>query len=453
MNCDGCAPGTSAPAGSAACDECGVGTYSTDGLACISCANGTYAATSGSVSCAAFVAGTVSNAGAAACSECPSGKSSEAGAARCTFCEEGKYARETGSAVCQRCETTVGKAYTSTEGSASCDLCRSDSYMDRHGNCSSCPTGATCELEGTTLRTLEIEPGHYRLDAISARVYECTKAKDDACVGGNGTGSQLCANGYTAPLCSRCDATYYRDMVDGTCKSCYDDQRFITPANLILVLILMAAVAAGVAFYGPLNGWYDRHKDWITQVRDQGTVVFIAGQIIVNLQDAHRFSGGGGFPKPYDSAVSAVEMIELDAPAATGKDAAKAGAPARARSQGPASSRAASAPMSHGLFDIDLDEGREPESKPKPKPKPNSKRETKPGTEPQVQTRWAGARARAIRQHTSASVSWALHERTGAYTVARGCAISHPFGACASRTIRPRTGREARTPRRARLHW
>jgi len=318
-SCAACELGSASGAGATTCTSCSPGTYAdTKGAeTCASCPDGTYTVTSGAVSCAACEAGTESATGAAACSACPRGKASEGGGAPCTSCAVGEYAPTDGLAACLSCE----KPLTSAPGSANCTSCIATYFRsDRaRGNCRVCPTGAVCSdplnaEPGAELSTLEIEPGYFRFGTMSEKVYECPKAKAGAtaCAGGNGTGDQLCGDEYAEALCSRCAPEHYRDLVSGECASCHSDHRWITPTIFILVGIIMVAVAAAVAFYGPLRAYYLRREDRITRMRDQATMLFITGQIIVNLQSAHRYSDGGGFPEPYDSAVTAVEMIALD---------------------------------------------------------------------------------------------------------------------------------------------
>ena len=318
-SCAACELGSASGAGATTCTSCSPGTYADAKGAetCASCPAGTYTATSEAVSCTACGAGTESTAGAAACSACPRGKVSQGGGAPCTSCAVGEYVPTDGLAACASCE----KPLTSAPGSANCTSCIATYFWsDRaSGNCRLCPTGAVCSdplqaEPGAELSTLEIRPGYFRFGTMSEMVYECPKAKAGAtaCAGGNGTGDQLCGDEYAEALCSRCAPEHYRDLVSGECFSCHSDHRWITPTIFILVLIIMVAMAVAVAFYGPLRAYYLRLEDRITRMRDQATMLFITGQIIVNLHSAHLYSDGGGFPEPYDSAVSAVEMIALD---------------------------------------------------------------------------------------------------------------------------------------------
>lgn len=65
--------------------------------------------------------------------------------------------------------------------------------------CDAVPTGArSAEEAGTTLETLELEPGYYRTSNTSHNVLECFQ--EAACKGGtNATNNGYCAQGYAGP--------------------------------------------------------------------------------------------------------------------------------------------------------------------------------------------------------------------------------------------------------------
>ena len=109
------------------------------------------------------------------------------------------------------------------------------------------------------LSTLEIEPGYFRFDAMSTRVYECTNgnAKDSACVGGNGTGSQLCGTGYTGALCSRCESNYYRREAYDTCAE-HSAQAFFEPSLQALILVIILLALAFFFCLAELKSAYER---------------------------------------------------------------------------------------------------------------------------------------------------------------------------------------------------
>ena len=54
-------------------------------------------------------------------------------------------------------------------------------------------TGVNTGTAGTTLQTLELEPGYYRTSETSPNILECHR--EEACVGGSDA-SQYCASGY-----------------------------------------------------------------------------------------------------------------------------------------------------------------------------------------------------------------------------------------------------------------
>ena len=181
--------------------------------------------------------------------------------------------------------------------------------MADDGTCESCPIGAECDADGTTLATLKIEPNHYRFDNTSKKVYECPKAGEHACKGGKGAAEQLCANGYTAALCSRCAPYHYRDLMTNKCVSCGSSASLVVPIIFFSILLVLAIVAALLAYNTSMQAWYATRKDRITMFRDKSTMVIVTGQIVINLQSAHRFSSGGGYPTPFDQAVASADML------------------------------------------------------------------------------------------------------------------------------------------------
>ena len=60
-----------------------------------------------------------------------------------------------------------------------------------------------------------------------------------------------------------------------TCAPCSDAKVYITPTIFVIIGLTLVALAVLVAFHTPLSAYYERRKDRITQLRDQGTMIFV----------------------------------------------------------------------------------------------------------------------------------------------------------------------------------
>lgn len=67
---------------------------------------------------------------------------------------------------------------------------------ETHPVCADLPRGVKALSSGTTLSTLDLEQGFYRVSAESHVVIECLN--EDACSGGS-TAGEYCARGYEGP--------------------------------------------------------------------------------------------------------------------------------------------------------------------------------------------------------------------------------------------------------------
>ena len=73
--------------------------------------------------------------------------------------------------------------------------------MDDEGACLKCPDGVQCDVEANELSSLQVEAGFFRAVPNSKEVYSCTR--EEACLGGSGSGDDLCSDGHEGPLCDR----------------------------------------------------------------------------------------------------------------------------------------------------------------------------------------------------------------------------------------------------------
>ena len=116
------------------------------------------------------------------------------------------------------------------------------------GVCSPCPDGARCPEAGTTLETIDLLPGWWRLTNRSSRPLRCEPSHSSenarsACLGGPNPDLQ-CQNGTTGPLCRLCAHTeYYFDEGTLGCRPCVNGLGALSYVVLIAapILVLMTA--------------------------------------------------------------------------------------------------------------------------------------------------------------------------------------------------------------------
>ena len=204
------------------CKECLKGTYQSNnwvstvthqeswvsadsGLqACQICPPGTYAGGEGQTSCTRCESGKYQDSsGRSTCMNCPPGYATPiTGAAACMACQPGYFNdwADQGASNCEPC--AIGK-YTSGYGSTNCTEAEAGSYVSYIG--ASHPTA--CLSTGQTC----IEPSSFRRPATYGG---CTGAiyskKDDD----------------TNRYCGYCDAGFYLNQTDKTCKACMAGQEY-----------------------------------------------------------------------------------------------------------------------------------------------------------------------------------------------------------------------------------
>ena len=187
------------------------------------------------------------------CYECPEGKAkATTGNGVCTDCEPGKYqtqprneqclpcsaglySNEPGAVTCLSCPEKI----SSYNGSRVCDICAAGFYRDLADvqasifTCDDCPDNAECGVD-TTLATLRLKPGYWRLNATARLIYACETGDEtglSACVGGTDdgvAGDGYCRGNHTGAKCESCihseveDIRRYFSENDGICKDCPD---------------------------------------------------------------------------------------------------------------------------------------------------------------------------------------------------------------------------------------
>ena len=149
-------------------------------------------------------------------------------------CRSGYFASSETRGVCETCPKGVSSLPGSV-GAAACSFCDEGFYSRAHGEpCVQCLTGGECPLN-STLSTILLRKGFWRLSPYSTVIEACTGDNDTSpCVGGRNKGT--CAAGFLGHRCGSCSnsSLYYND---GVCKVCP------STAERFLVVTFIAAGA------------------------------------------------------------------------------------------------------------------------------------------------------------------------------------------------------------------
>ena len=217
------------PAGLVDTDGCGCGcergyeaaSSLADGKPCRACRPGTYKPRRGSHE---------------RCAEClPGSVQPSSGALECQACPTGYSQAKPGRTVCKACPLHTN----STPGEDECKHCvngryRIDDEKASPAACKPCPANADCDFNHTTLPTITLKPGFWRLSAASSIVYPCSSlfsradklgSNDTACLGGSKAGvggAMYCKPGVYGPLCKLCSPGRYFHEQSADCEVCPD---------------------------------------------------------------------------------------------------------------------------------------------------------------------------------------------------------------------------------------
>ena len=123
----------------------------------------------------------------------------------------------------------------------SCVPCVEGSYLFEYSRetevCASCPE----EAESCHDNVITLKEGYWRRTMNSEVIFACDS---QGCIGGNGTGDNLCAEGYEDIMCSVCADGYYWSGDSLTCEICSGSNLF--SASFTVFLVFLVAVASGV---------------------------------------------------------------------------------------------------------------------------------------------------------------------------------------------------------------
>ena len=156
--------------------------------------------------------------------------------------------------------TECPEPQTSAAGSTACSFCRKGFYTEpgtSEVSCAACPAqGAACPAN-STLRSIAMLPGFWRLSPRSrepSRCLEVDRGNESvtACRGGADAGADgrgYCMPGHLGPKCQVCDPSHFASRVhfnheEGVCSDCPDPLIGVgIPAAAALVAALLARLA------------------------------------------------------------------------------------------------------------------------------------------------------------------------------------------------------------------
>ena len=114
--------------------------------------------------------------------------------------------------------------------------CPPGRYEDSRLTCQPCITGTECPEDATkcTISTLKLLEDYWRCCEDSVQVLPCSS--DDACQGGT-VATEYCVEGYTGPLCSVCDDSFFHSWASKSCERCADVRSHVTSLSLVLGVV------------------------------------------------------------------------------------------------------------------------------------------------------------------------------------------------------------------------
>ena len=108
--------------------------------------------------------------------------------------------------------------------------------------CETCPVEAE-ECHGSTI---SLNSGYWRRSNVSDAIFECSYGSS-ACIGGNATGTDLCAEGHGGVLCETCAEGYFLNSESLECELC-EGLNIFTPAFIFTSLSIFLLLF-GFAYY------------------------------------------------------------------------------------------------------------------------------------------------------------------------------------------------------------
>ena len=166
-------------------------------------------------------------------------------------------------------------------------------------------------VPSTPHRASHLANRYYRFSGNSSSVYACPKPV--LCLGGNRTGADTCQAGSEGPLCSLCLENYYYldDGSDTNCVKCAWEASAVITTFSIGGAMLLIGIIAGLCS-DRLTRIYEENENFILNLGEKMTAIFVTMQAIVLLKDNHASVGGTEFAVPYKHFLKYFQWMAFD---------------------------------------------------------------------------------------------------------------------------------------------
>jgi hypothetical protein len=272
------------------------------------------------------------------CEACPAGSSKpQLGDNECLLCDKGSVQPNIASESCISC---LPRSHQPKRGGTACDLCprftnstqpfsecelceagryrTSEEVPANDESCRPCPAGASCPYGSTTLPTVTLNSGRWRI-SDRARTFElCRQSNGNvtACVGGPSVGQDgdgYCAPNHTGPLCELCvEEDHYFDGRAASCARCPATTWYVLVYSLLLgipVLLFGAAVVTCRRSLQARNALTYAHSLWDEYNVDAKLKVLIGfAQIVAVIGPVYSLT----MPNLYSAVLQALELVYFD---------------------------------------------------------------------------------------------------------------------------------------------
>ena len=163
--------------------------------------------------------------------ECPAGEYFDMTDRVCTECPAGTFVSDAG--IRSSCDDCPVGTFAPLKGQQSCGPCANGqvTLTNRSTDCTDCPLGARC----SDTSSLALKRGMWRPKGKTYSIYECPIP--EACLGGSGYDSALCAVGYVGALCGVCQRGFVQ-----TAGRCVDCASLRAPIAFIALLVAIAVI-------------------------------------------------------------------------------------------------------------------------------------------------------------------------------------------------------------------
>jgi len=181
--------------------------------------------------------------GGSQCKACAAGSvQPDVGGSTCPPCAPGTFQPSEGRSECRLCatRTTSVPPYTSCSGCDSGFVRSSGAVAATQESCRPCHPLATCPLNSTTLATMQLRPGAWRLSPFSHMLETCGEARGTSpCTGGRDAGADgagYCRTGHSGLRCEICLEGAYFSAADAQCAQC------LSVASYLFVYVALLGV-------------------------------------------------------------------------------------------------------------------------------------------------------------------------------------------------------------------